>query len=238
MPRDRGKGNGRRTKMEELTGRPEEDKRKARNEALESADFLNTENFEKGEEYIKSHDARDNTKTVGDKLDKAIQASKEKTEEIKKVGEIIKKQVMGGSKRIDETKLELTRKEMEDMGIVIKSDIAFGKYSKLTDEQKSLFDKELSGALLDKGLKIINSCFSEEKLASASLKDSAIALGIIFDKMRQLEGKDNNKTIKVEHSLTTLIQKNSNTKMTDIDFGDIIDIDPIEDGDDAPEDNL
>jgi len=187
--------------------RTEDSKRKARTEATEAIRYCNKVGQEKGITPIPAKEY-DNKKNIGQKLAEVKKIEKQKVRELKKIGKEITKEIKSGVKSLSIQKLELTRKECEEMGIFIQSDVAFGSYAKLDDANKELINKEIAGALLEKGLKLLNSCFDEEKMASASLKDSAIATSIIFDKMAMFNGKAD-KLVKVEHSLNTLIQNNS-----------------------------
>jgi len=206
--------------------RTEEDKRKAREDGIEAIQQVNEIALEKGVEPLITKD-RDSRVTIVEKLDEVKKVEKAKVKELKKLNSQLAENKQQAMATINENKLALTREELKEMGIELKSEIKFGTYSKLSDEQKTLFDKEFSSALMDKAIKLMNNCFDEEKIAKASLKDSAIAMSILIDKMRMLEGKAE-KTVEVKHTLTSLINKNSEKKMSDMDFGDIIDVDVVD----------
>jgi len=239
MAKERAKGNGRRTKNKVVTpsgkeyiyDRDEDDKRKARVEGKEAINDINTKALEKGIEPLKRTD-QESKKRIGDKVDELKKVEKAKTRELKKVGAELKK----GKTSLNENKLELTRDELKEMGIELKSEIKFGTYAKLSDEQKALFDKEFSSALMGKAIKLLNSCFDEDKIEKASLKDSAIAMSILIDKMKLLDGKPE-KTVEIKHTLTSLIHKNSESKMTDMNFDDVIDAEVVEDNENEDEES-
>jgi len=211
--------------------RPEADKRKARDQGREALDYVNLKNVEIGKEKIGVHEGRDDNKTITKALEEAKRVDEKKTKELKKLNNAIAKDIKGGVEKLNENKLELTRSELQAMGIELKSNIAFGRFAKLSDEHKELFNKELSGAILEKAIKLLNECFDESKIEKAGLKDSAIAFSILVDKMRLLDGKAD-KTVQVTHSLSSLINKNSEKTMKDIDFGAVIDAEIVEPTDD------
>ena len=53
-------------------------------------------------------------------------------------------------------------------------------------------------------------------MQQSKIKDSALALGILFDKFRVSDGKAD-RTIEHKHTLSDLITKNSESNMTTID---------------------
>lgn len=125
------------------------------------------------------------------------------------------------AKEIPSDCLSLTREELQQMGISIKSDIV-GKFSSLSHEVREAVQQEIAGVMLEKVTKILNSIDDQKIEDTKSIKDLSIAMSIMFDKFRVGINKST-RNVEVKHELTDLVRKNSEANIGNIDYADIID---------------
>jgi len=187
--------------------------------------------MDKDKEYPKD---KDDVKRTRELLIETQEIVAKKDKKLKEIGDALKK-----CERQDGTlipnkvgsaigNLEVTRQDLKEMGIVVKSELGCA-FKNLPEHVKEELASEVSGALQEKVIMMLNTCFTEDKMADAKLKDAALALGILFDKFRVSEGKAE-KTVEHRHTLGDLITKNSESDMTTIDVdASVIDVENEDD---------
>jgi hypothetical protein len=90
------------------------------------------------------------------------------------------------------------------------------RYAELTDEEKKVIDKELSGVFLHKGLEVISNALSDEKLSKATAKEMMQIASMFLEKHAEFEGKNLKQDLNINISIRDLIKDVASEKFTEI----------------------
>jgi len=210
------------------------DKEQNRVETKEAVELLNEIRAETDVEPLKATELRDSgRRIVATALEETKEELKKRNEELKALKEEIAKKT--GLDKIDK-KMELTREELSNLGINLRSDFQIGAYRHLSKEAKDALDQEVAQALLQNMMRMLNILAEkpDDEIRGERSKDILLSLAILADKHKifadRVPSSKAKQEITVTHTITDLISKSSQKKLGNLfsaeKDADIIDITP------------